>query len=416
MPDQTKADPRISAGEREILRDIALKVAELAARPIEQEKRDLWYKHNALEPTRPVVFCDPKNGWWEIFTPDTLKCQSDLARMWEFLLRREVFYGERMCDDRVIQPFFDISHVQQDSGWGLANTITSGGKGGSYVWDAPIKSMDDVDKLHFPEVTVDYEATQRNVDLANWVLGDILTVRQRSGWWWTLGLTSTLIFLRGLEQMMLDMTDNPQMLHRIMGILRDGHLAKIDFFEKNGLFCLNSDGSYVGSGGFGWSRELPQPDFAGTVRTRDMWGFAESQETVGVSPAMFDEFVFQYQLPLLERFGLNCYGCCEPLDKRWHVVSRIPRLRRVSVSAWANVADMAENLGGDYVFSYKPNPADLAAPTFDEARIRANMREFMQTTKNCRVEVIMKDNHTIGRDPERVVRWTKIVREEADRL
>ena len=43
-------------------------MAELAARPIEAEKRELWYRHNALEATRPVVFCDPENGWNEIIT------------------------------------------------------------------------------------------------------------------------------------------------------------------------------------------------------------------------------------------------------------------------------------------------------------------------------------------------------------
>ncbi len=98
----------------------------------------------------------------------------------------------------------------------------------------------------------------------------------------------------------------------------------------------------------------------------DMWGFGESQETVGVSPAMFAEFIFPYQLPILERFGLNCYGCCEPLDKRWHIVQRIPRLRRVSVSAWANLPRMAEMLGDRYIFSWKPAPADLAMDSFDE--------------------------------------------------
>ena len=54
-----------------------------------------------------------------------------------------------------------------------------------------------------------------------------------------------------------------------------------------------------------------------------MWGFCESQETVGVSPKMFEEFVFAYQLPILDRFGLNIYGCCEPLDRRFDIVKRI---------------------------------------------------------------------------------------------
>ena len=50
------------------------------------------------------------------------------------------------------------------------------------------------------------------------------------------------------------------------------------------------------------------------VRLKDMWGFAERQETLGISPEMFREFIFPYQNGILERFGLNCCGCCEPLE------------------------------------------------------------------------------------------------------
>jgi hypothetical protein len=147
-----------------------------------------------------------------------------------------------------------------------------------------------------------------------------------------------------------------------------------------------------------------------------MWGFAESQETVGVSPAMFEEFIFPYQVPIMERFGLNCYGCCERLDRRWHIVQRFPRLRRVSVSSWCNLAEMADKLGSSYIFSWKPRPSDLAMPSFDKESIRAEVCEGMRITRACRLEVIMKDNHTIGRDPSRVVRWVRIVREEGERV
>jgi hypothetical protein len=182
------------------------------------------------------------------------------------------------------------------------------------------------------------------------------------------------------------------------------------------LLYPNWEGTYVGSGGLGWSDELPQPDFTGRVRTRDMWGFAESQETVAVSPRMFAEFVLPYQLPLLERFGLNCYGCCEPLDKRWEHVKTAPRLRRVSISPWSDRAKMAELLGDRYVFSMKPNPAELAHDAFNEETIRAGLRRDLEATRGCRVEAVMKDNHTIRNDPSRVVRWCRIAREEAERL
>jgi len=407
----------ISPADRAILRELARHVAELAARPIEQEKRDLWYAHNALLPTRPLVFCDPENGWNEIITAADLRCEGDLARDWEMRLRKEIFWGRDMQDDRVIEPYFNIGHVYVESDWGVHETRIGGEHGGSYTWDAPIKTWADLDKLRFPRIQIDRAATTRALELAGDTLGDILTVRLKSSWWWTLGLTQTAVFLRGLQPFLMDMIDQPELIHRLMAFLRDGTLARLDFLEQHGLLSLNNDGAYVGSGGFGWSTELPQPDYADHPRTIDLWGFAESQETVGVSPAMFEEFVFQYQLPILERFGLNCYGCCEALDTRWRVVKKVPRLRRVSMSPWANVPVMAEQLGPRYIFSYKPNPADLAMPAFDETRIRANLRAALDELRrhDCRVEVIMKDNHTIANDPSRVIRWTRIAREEAER-
>jgi hypothetical protein len=420
MPKETITQPRYSLNQRDrlILRELAKQVADLAARPVEEEKRELWYRHNALEPTRPLVFCDPENGWNEILTPETLQCEGGLARAWEWHLRREVFWGAQMRDDKVIEPVFNVGHVYTETDWGLRETRIGGEGGGSWRWEAPLKTYDDMDKLRFPQITVDYEATQELLQLAQETFGDILQVRLKTVWWWSFGMTQTLVYLRGLEQIMYDMVDCPDELHRLMAFLRDGHAARLDFLEKNGLLFLNNDGTYVGSGGFGWTHELPQPDFNGHVRPVDMWGFAESQETVGISASMFEEFIFPYQLSLLERFGLNCYGCCEPLDSRWHVVEKFPRLRRVSMSPWVNVEVMAERLGNRYIFSWKPHPGVLATDTFDEEFVRQTLRQGLRALKrnDCRVEIIMKDCHTIRHDPQRVIRWVQIAKEEAEAI
>lgn len=408
--------PAISQADRDILRRLAARVAELAARPCEQEKRDLWYRHNERQQTRPLIFCDPENGWHEILPQECLQCEGSIARRWEWTLRATIFWGEDMRDDRVILPFWDVGHAHTETDWGLQTTRIGDGGTSAYTWDAPIKDYSEMERMHFPVMTLDPDATARSMELASSVFGDILTVRNRASWWWTLGLTQTLVFLRGLEQMMWDMIERPEDLHRLMAFLRDGTNARLDFLEANGLLAPNWDGQYVGSGGFGWTHELPQPGYDGVVRLRDMWGFCESQETVGVSPAMFEEFIFPYQASIMERFGMNCYGCCEPLDKRWHVVKRLPHVRRVSVSAWADLRVMADCLRDDYVFSYKPNPAALATPTIDEDAIRASLREAMEITRGCCLEVVMKDCHTIGGDPEHVTRWTRIAREEADRI
>ena len=412
------SDIKYSAREKEILRELAKQVAELAAHPREEEKKSLWLKLNDLKPVRPLVFCDPENGWNEIITQNQILCEKPLFRVWEMTLRKEIYWATQMQDDRVIEPFFNIPYNYTDSGWGLTEVYTSGGDGGSHVWDAPIKDYtSDLDKLHFPEITVDYVKTDEILNVAKEILGDILEVRLRGLWWWTLGMTLDFIHLRGLENLMLDLMLYPDEVHRMMAFLRDSKLHMLDFLEKNNLLALNTGGTYVGSGGFGWTSQLPQPDFnPAHVRTMDMWGFTESQETVGISPEMFEEFIFPYQLPIMERFGMNCYGCCEPLDIRWHVVQKFPRLRRVSTSPWANREKMAEFLGNKYVMSLKPSPTPLAMPFIDETAIRTELRKDLFTTRDCQVELIMKDNHTLGNNPMNAVRWCRIAKEEAGAL
>jgi hypothetical protein len=51
---------------------------------------------------------------------------------------------------------------------------------------------------------------------------------------------------------------------------------------------------------------------------------------------------------------------------------------------------------------------------FDEERIRAGLRRDLDLTRNCRVEVIMKDVTTMLHDPGRATRWVEIALEEAE--
>ena len=250
---------------------------------------------------------------------------------------------------------------------------------------------------------MDDEATARLLALGERDVGRHAARAAQDVWWWTLGMTWTLVNLRGLDQMMYRHgTTTRTTCTELMAILRDGHLAKLDFLEQNGLLSLNNDGTYVGSGGFGWTRELPQPDFAAAGRgpMRHVGLRREPGDRRACRPRCSQEFIFPYQLPILERFGLNCYGCCEPL--RQALARRpadSPPAPRVGVGVGERAA-MAEMLGDRYIFSWKPTPADLAMDTFDEEAIRAKLREAFRITRGCRLEVIMKDNNTIRNDPE----------------
>jgi len=109
-------------------------------------------------------------------------------------------------------------------------------------------------------------------------------------------------------------------------------------------------------------------------------------------------------------------GCCEPVDKRWHIIKRIPNLARVSVSPWADEEFMAQELGSDYVYCRKPNPTLISTEHFDEDAIRADLRHTLTVARNCRVELVMKDVHTLNNQPWRLPRWVEIARQVADEI
>ncbi len=77
---------------------------------------------------------------------------------------------------------------------------------------------------------------------------------------------------------------------------------------------------------------------------------------------------------------------------------------------------MVSYLGNKYIFSRKPNPAVLSVKDVNWKEARKELRDFYQKTKDCRVEVLMKDNHTLGNKPENIIEWSKIAKEEASKI
>ncbi len=411
----------MNASDLQIVRDLAKRVAEIAASEENQARRREWYRHNALQPGKPLIFCSPEGSWLEIREqPEfALQCEDETCRGWELDLRTRLYIWEHFADDEVMDDRILVPHVLQQTGWGMEEHYRrpADTERGSYVWDAPLKDPADLDKLKVPTTTVDWEASERRLQQAQEVFDGILSVQLLTRHWWSLSSVLTFAQLRGLEQIMLDMVERPAFVHEAMQFFLEAKLQWLDSLEQQDLLALNNGNDYVGSGGFGFTEELPAEGFDGLhVRTRDMWGFCENQETTAISPRMFKEFILDYQIPIMERFGLNCYGCCEPLHDRFDYVLTIPRLRRVSISPWCDREISAERLGANYIYSWKPNPSRLASEVLDEAVVRKDIRTTLQIASGCIVEIILKDTHTCRHEPQRFDRWCQIAREEIERL
>ncbi len=173
-----------------------------------------------------------------------LACTDERYRRHEIRLRHVIMRLEQVPDDFPILGHYPVSipiHGAGYNDYGIERLTTrSGDNAGAYHIEPVIRSERDMAKLHFRPVEVDQEAADRMVAEAQEVLGDILTVRQVGKMGWRHGLSRVLIHMRGLEQMMLDMYDNPPLLHRLMAFLRDDFLHEIDVLERANALSLNN--------------------------------------------------------------------------------------------------------------------------------------------------------------------------------
>ena len=182
-----------------------------------------------------------------------------------------------MNDDYVIEPYFDVPHRFALPAWGIrgAKEATSKARlesGGAYHIDTILEDYAKLSDIEEPLLDIDYQATNITEEIAHEIFDGILTVRQRTVWYWSFGLTDDFVFLRGMANMFTDMYDYPDEVHALMGMICDNMMRRLDFLEANHLLRLNNDGAYVGSGGIGFTDELPPASFNGHVKTKDMWG------------------------------------------------------------------------------------------------------------------------------------------------
>ncbi len=403
--------------DRKILRELARRKAEIAADPINEERRALWYALDEGHAPRPLILAEVGGVLDQAIPLASLRCTSDAAQRIERALKMAIFEFESIRDDHVQTDDFRINWPIQVSDFGVQTTqhyADNDGDLGARSWDAPLKNLsEDCDRLKPRTFSVDRAGLEQQRAFYEELFGDILEIRLRGSFWWTQGLTMQAIDLVGLEGLMLAMYDDPDGLHRLMAFLRDEALRFQDWVESEGLLTLNNENDYIGSGSMGYTHALPQPETAPgrPVRIADLWGLCESQETVGVGPDLFEAFIFPYQHAAIERFGRSYYGCCEPVNSRWHVIQQIKNLKRVSVSPWCDQDFMGEALRDGYVFSRKPNPALISTENFDEVAICEDLRTTLQAARGCALEIVMKDVHTLNHEPDRLGRWVALARE-----
>ena len=338
------------------LRGLAKRQAEIAALPVMQIRKKRWTDTNDGIPGARPPFAIESWTFDRDFMPEELfQCRSEYGRRLESGFLRNIRHHELLNDDHVCPASLDIGwHVKYNE-FGIeihtdyakdADGVTLG-----YHFEHPIKDLAGGFAMIKPATfELDREGTEAEFSFLNNTFGDILPVVNRYGPDIHNSLTQRLIRLMSMETFFMAMYDAPDQLHGLMAQLRDNAKREALWAEKEGLLILNNDNQCTCGTCFNFTTLLPKQKGAiapGKVKLSDLWGAMDSQETVGVSPGLFHEFCFPYYRDLAEMYGLVYWGCCEPADAIWEKsLSKLPNLKAVSISRWANEEYMANELKG----------------------------------------------------------------------
>jgi hypothetical protein len=398
--------------DRERIRDLARQVADIAAEPRMAAVIRRWQDVNALRrPDRPPVWCRPVGAWNELLPEAALQCSDPGLRGLERHFRM-ILVKRAIGDDTPVYAWIGVGarFVPEPSNiWGVdvaRHRPTE--EGGAWLYDPPLKTPDDVARLCMPRFQLDRAATNRALAWTNDLLGDILTPRLQAD----APLSSTLCTyaaeLRGLTPLLMDLMDEPESVHRLMGHLRDGCLNALDAVEASGLLAPNTHDPMICSEPIG----LPGPD--GLAGFRNMWCMANSQEFDPVSPAQWEEFLLAYQKPIFARFGRIAYGCCENLTHKLDGVLSIPNLRIFVCSAWTDLAKVVEQVRDRHVIMWRQKATDVVhAP--DEAALRKPIRDGLRQLQGCHVQIVLRELQTLNGRLNRLHDWSRVAIEEAEK-
>jgi len=399
--------------ERNIVRNLARRVAELAHSDENARRQKLWCDVNSLRrPERPPVICHPGGGAWAESLPrEAIICKDPYMANLEYQFRQTLYKWE-LGDDTVISPWMSVGAVIRLEGqhfWGLPIKYVSVSYEDvsltSWRYDPPIKEESDIELIVPPRYTYDDAATQLSLSRMHDLLGDILPVKQTCslpgpGAW----LHGWATELRGVQQLLLDLMDRPEWVHRLMRTLMEGFLSVMDQYENMGVLTLNNSGTMA-------CDDLPQSDFDGrNVRLRDLWGRGESQEFHGVSPAQHEEFLLLYQKPILERFGLTYYGCCEDLTNKIPLILSIPNLRKFVCSPWTDIGKLAKAVGDRYVIEWRQKATDVVYAS-DLTEVRKHLERGLQLASGCCIQIVLQELETTNHNPSRLADWASLAKE-----
>ncbi|MDD4679914.1 MAG: hypothetical protein PHP79_03350, partial [Clostridia bacterium] len=282
----------------------------------------------------------------------------------------------------------------------------------SHKYNDVLSTEDDLEKIHAPIVTYDEEETLERFNLIGDILDVIIPVKLIGVNVYGFAPWDDISRYRGVSNLLIDLVERPEFMHKIIRKFTNislsylNQLEALNLLDNNTAFDLHCTPIHTD--------DLPKKEINDKNTTRkNIWGRGMAQIFGSVSKKMHDEFDISYMIETIGQCGLAYYGCCEPLDKKIDIVERIPNLRKISITPWADVNIAAEAIGKKYVLSSKPNPASVAVPIIDKDNLHREIEGILNACRKnqCSCDIVLKDISTCHGRPENIFEWEQVVME-----
>ncbi|MFI3326126.1 MAG: hypothetical protein R3Y35_08110 [Clostridia bacterium] len=395
-----------------ILRKLARKYLEIALNDHNSQRIVLHRAVNDLKMIRPVVLID-ELPWGEMNIDNelTLLCEDKDFRQAEEYMRRTIYKFNHLRADMIVRPYLPVKKVIHTTGDGIfveetTLQINQDTHIIAHEYNDQFADCEGLDKLHKEVITYDEVETNRKFFKLAEAIGDILPVKKvgidnlgASPW-------DVISRYRGVTPLLMDLLVEPEFSHELMTKMTEIIMDKNEQYRILGLYDTDPNSLHCTTL---LNSELhPETD---NKDYKNIWGRGAAQIFASVSKEMHDEFDIEYMKNILGKCGLNYYGCCEPLDKKIDIVEKIPNLRKISITPWADVNIAAEAIGRKYVIASKPNPSSVSVGNLNTTELRKEITKIMDACykNNCSFDMVLKDISTVAHRPENLFEWEKTV-------
>ena len=285
--------------------------------------------------------------------------------------------------------------------WGVAPKQERVPGRGAYRMVSIIEKPSDWKQLSAPVITHDEKQSEADFDFIRDAVGDLTPVQLVGRKKFNFHMMHWYCDYRGLDNLLYDLYDEPEMVHDVMRFFADGIKSMLRQYEEQNLISLNNDRTFHFTGGVGYTDLLPQPDYEpDRIRLCDVWGAAEAQEFAQISPEMHEEFVLQYERN--SAFGSTVTAAATTFPK----AGRSSEKCTCAASRFApgGYRKIRTGSGENYIMTWKPMPMPLAG--IDTELVR-KLENGIRKARGGVLELILRDTHTCRKKPERFGQWWK---------